>query len=319
MDWYTLGALVWLAISLWAGYRKGFWKSFAALASLLGAYWFSIVAARPVAHWAAAKLGYEEQSPWLVWAISAAVLFILAGFILRFIIALFAKALPRLPSALNRAGGATLGFANGVLIAVGAIWSLAFLQETLAYKAGVSDPAQVWGGRAPQVVLWSRALMSRAAGFAYDSSELNDTTVALTEAFLASPTGFVDDLKRSAASSEFRDLVQNKEVATLVRERDIEGVLNSPSFQEFIAVPETQELARKLSGNERFDEREFANTVVDIWAQVDHLQNQPEFQELMHDEEIRNYLNGQVQLNASLLKKAQKFLNLLAANNADKN
>lgn len=312
MIWFTLGTVVWLLLSGVMGFYRGFWKALAAFISLVGAYVFSVVGAPYGAQFAAHNLGLESLSAIVLWGFSAAVIFVVSGFVLRLLVSLLAKMIPELPNAVDKAVGAVLGLANGAVLSIGIIWAAAFLFETSAMQQGVTDPKQIWQGHPPAVVNWSRSVMAGLVQLLYPQSSSDDALSSLSSAFVEQPSAVMHDINTSLQSQEFRELIHNQSLVEVVRENDVEQLASSREFQNFIEQPSMKNLVEKLAVNENPTREDLAQQALVVWQKIDRIKHNPEMQSILNDSEVKAFLDGNGQVSTRLLEKADQVLKLIS-------
>lgn len=318
MDYFTMAAIVWLAIFLLLGLVKGFWKSLAAATSLVLAYFASVYFAPGLADWAVGQFASINLSRTVWWGIGAAVIFIVVSLVVRLIVLGIGKSLPIGPRIIDRLGGALVSVGYGAVLGAALLWGLAFLADSWNLRQ------ERMGGQADSrldtsspAVAWSRRIMSRWINWNIRQSGGSDALAGMSAAIVERPAQVMADVQATVQSPEFKELVRSKNVKTLIEQRDAEKLQRSVEFQQLMRQPAVKQLREAIAPEAGgWSETKIAQETVDIWTRVEHLRTQPEVAELLSDPEVQAFLQGGGKVTPSLIDKGQKLLAMLGREGA---
>ncbi len=304
MEYLNLAAIVWLALFAGVGFLRGLWRSLAGLLSMIGAYWISASLAGPVL-----QLVRERWQPDLpegiLLVVVASALFVVSGFVLRLVLLMLLRTIPVGNPLLNRVGGLMTGLFYGGLLGMFIVWGASFTLENLALARG---EAVNYEETSPLVSL-ARKFVGRLLEWNARQAGAPVPALQLTRAMAERPTELLQGLQGAIQSREFQQMVNDREFAAMVQSRDVEAVQASPGFRNLVRSPAVQDLARTLerSGVE-WSDGQLAEYTVDIWNRVDEIRNDESLKSLMEDEEVQDFLRGEGNMSADLLRKLRALM-----------
>lgn len=319
MDYFTLGLLVWTALFVLLGVVRGFWKALAAALSLVGAYAASATFAPALTQFLLRVFESANLGETVTWVASAALIFMLAGLLIRLAVVLLGRSWPVTHRPLDAAGGAVLSGAYGVALALVTIWGVSFLVET--YHA--RQPEQVTSTdtvnvQQSAVVALSRRLMAGLVRWNALQGGATERTAQIASAYARQPKEVLDAVQDSVRSDEFKQIVGSEEARRMVREQDVEGLQRSSEFVRLMQQPAVQKLRALLADNEAgWSDEAVAEQMVQVWSEVDEVAQSPEVKALINDPEVLSFLRDGGQLTPALLSKAQAFLRATASDNKE--
>ena len=313
MDYFTIAAIVWLAIFLLLGLLKGFWKSLAAATSLVLAYFASAYFAPGLADWAVVQFASINLSRTVWWGISATVIFIVVGLVVRLIVLGISKSLPIGPRIFDRLAGAVVSIGYGAVLGAALLWGLAFLADSWNLRqermGAQADPRLDTSSPA---VTWSRQMMSRWINWNIRQSGGSEALAGMSAAIVESPARVMADVQTTVQSPEFKELIRSENVKSLVEQGNAEELQRSVEFQQLMRQPAVKQLRETIAPESGgWNETKIAQETVDIWTRVEQLKTQPEVAELLNDAEIQAFLQNGGKVTPSLIDKGQKLLMLL--------
>lgn len=313
MDYIAVATLVWTALFLLLGFVRGFWKGLSACVSIVLAYWGSANYAGSFAEWLNSNIDAVQLSSTVAWGVSAFALFVLISILVRTLFYLIEKSVPISNTLANRGLGALLSGVHGAAIGVFILWGFSVLVDSWEKQSGrKTDIAD------SPLVDYSRELVASLSAWNMRKSGASDTVVGLTAAITENPTEVLDDVKGTFKSTEFQNMLNNEEIKSFIASKDLDSLKQSPEFQAFMNNASLKKLQQKMADNGvDWNQDEIASFTSDIWTNIDDIKNNPEYQQLINDPEVRDFLNGKGELNPGLLNKAQDLLSLVAG--ADEN
>lgn len=313
MDYFTIAAIVWLAIFLLLGLLKGFWKSLAAATSLVLAYFASTYFSSGLADWAVVQFASINISRTVWWGISATLIFIVVSLIVRLIVLGISKSLPIGPRIFDRIAGALVSVGYGAILGAALLWGVALLADSWNLRqermGAQADPRLDTSSPA---VNWSRRMMSRWINWNIRQSGGSEALAGMSTAIVESPAQVMSGMQATVQSPEFKELVRSENVKALVEQGNAEGLQRSVEFQQLMRQPAAKQLREMIAPESGgWDETKIAQETVEIWSRVEQLKSRPEVAEILNDPEIQGFLQGGGKVTPSLIDKGQKLLRLL--------
>lgn len=313
MDYITLAAVLFTVMFVVWGIFRGFWRSLAAIVSFLIAYTASMLFAMPLSKVLGGWLDLGSLNEPVAWGISATLLFVVVGVVVRLGILMVGKVFPVGNMIVNRTGGAILSGGYGAGIVVLLVWGASLLMDTWNGQVARSQQLDLAAnGDAPKVVVWSRSVVGELVSWNARHSGASETAAEMAGAFAKDPAKALKRMKEALITPEFKEVVSSEKLQGYVRDNDVEALKNSPEFTAFVAHPSVKQLQAVLlpSGADMSDE-EVAEHMAELWHDVDAVKNDPEVKVLLDDPEVQAFLQGGSQLTPSLLSKGQVILELI--------
>lgn len=318
MDYFTIGAIIWVGIFLLLGILKGFWKSVAAAASLFLGYFASVyfgawTADYFVEQFASLKIG---RSVW--WVMGATLIFIVVSLVVRLLILAVGKSLPIGSRLFDRLGGGVISVGYGAVLGAVLLWGAAFLADSWNLRqerAGGENAARI--DTSSPAVTWSRRLMAYWVNWNVKQSGGSETLAGISRAVAESPARVMAEVQSTVRSSEFKQLIQSEHVQELVAQQDSAALQCSPEFQQLLQQPAVQELRKVIAPDSAgWSEEKIAQEAVDIWNRVEQLKSHPQVAQLLNDTELQAFMQGSGNITPSLLSKGQELFSLLGRDTA---
>lgn len=313
MDYFTVGAIVWLAIFALLGLLKGFWKALAAAASLALAYWASVYFAPPLAQFLSHQFSSIHLSETVWWIASAVVIFMVAGLLVRLLVLAVAKPLPIHNGLINRLGGGLISVGYGAVLGAALLWGLAFLADTwnLREKNSATQSEWTFDTSAP-VVTWSRRMMAQWVNWNVQQSGGSEAVAGMSAAMVERPAEVMANVQATVQSPAFKQMVASEKLQRIVQQRDAHALQRTPEFNQFLQQPAVRELRDQIAPEANgWSDQKIAEETVDLWTKVEQLKTRPEVAEVLNDPEVQAFLQGGGKITPSLLTKGQKLLALL--------
>lgn len=313
MDYFTMAAIVWLAIFLLLGLLKGFWKSLAAATSLILAYFASVYLAPGLADWAAVQFASINVSRTVWWGVGATIIFIVVSLLVRLIVLGISKSLPIGPRLFDRLAGALVSVGYGAILGATLLWGLAFLAESWNLRQErMGEEVDPRLNTSSPAVTWSRQMMSRWVNWNIRQSGGSDALAGMSAAIVERPAQVMADVQATVQSAEFKELVRSENVKALVEQGNTKALQRSAEFQQLMQQPSVKQLREAIAPESGgWSETKIAQETVDIWTRVEQLKTQPEVAELLSDPEIQGFLQSGGKVTPSLINKGQKLVALL--------
>lgn len=314
MDYFTIGAIVWLVVFLLLGLLKGFWKSLAAATSLILAYFASVYFASGVTEFLMDKFSSLKMGRTVWWIIATTAIFIAVSLIARLIVLAVGRSLPVINRFFDRVAGGAISVGYGSLLGAVLLWGLAFLADSWNLRqerAGEGGASRI--DTSSPAVAWSRYIMSHWVNWNVKQSGGSDALAGMSAAIVESPAKVLADVQATVRSAEFKQLVQSEQVQQIVGRRDSEALQRSPEFQQLLQQPAMKELRNVIAPESSgWSEEKIARETVDIWTRVEQLKTRPEVAGLLNDPEVQSFLQGGGKISPSLISKGQELLTLLS-------
>ena len=316
MDFITLGAFVFIVLfGVW-GFFRGFWKSLAAIVSLVVAYFLAAFLAMPLSGVLIKNFGVEDVNEQVLWGICSIVLFIVISFVTRLGIVLLGRALPIESLIINRVTGAAISAAYGAALVVFVVWALSFSLQTVDGATGVVKRLDMEkGGSTPLVVEWSREIMAIILKWNSEKGGASKAVQEVTQAFAKSPVELMAKIKDAAGTGEFRQMMSDPELIEKVKAGRFEEVKQSRKFKALMGNPTVKSLQEQLTPSGHAGTREeLVDQVMALWQDVLYVRDDPEVESLLNDPEVQRFIQGDgSQVSLSLLGKARDLLSIISS------
>lgn len=313
MGYFTMAAIVWLAIFLLLGLLKGFWKSLAAATSLILAYFASVYFAPGLADWAVVQFSSINIGRTVWWGVGATLIFIFVSLLVRLVVLGISRSLPIGPRLFDRLAGALVSVGYGAVLGATLLWGLAFLADTWNLRQErMGEEIDPRLNTSSPAVTWSRQMMSRWVNWNIRHSGGSEALAGISAAIVARPAQLMADVQATVQSPEFKDLVGSDSVKTLVEQRNAKALQRSEEFQQLMSQPSAKLLREAIAPESGgWSETKIAQEAIEIWTRVEQLKTQPQVAELLNDPEIQGFLQGGGKVTPSLIDKGQKLVVLL--------
>lgn len=314
MDYLTPAALIWVAIFVLLGLARGFWKALAALLGLAGAYVASAYFTPPLKRFLLRVFESANLGETVTGVVSATIIFVLAGLLIRLVVVLISRSLPVTHRLLDAVGGALFSGVYGAVMALVMVWGTSFIIESY-HSQKVADNQEIvtLADSSPPIVAFSRQIMADVIGWNLRQNGASEQAARIAEVYARQPSEVLNTLQNSVRSEEFKGVINSEAVQRMVQEHDSEGLHKSPEFTRLMQQPAVQKLRAMISpkGAEWSDEK-VAQQMVDVWGGIEQVKSNPEVKVLIEDPEVQSFLRDGGKVTPSLLAKGQKLLAILA-------
>lgn len=300
MDISLMIFVVVTAFFTFRGYRQGLLSALSRVLGLLAGYGAAIFYAEPVARIIEADYPLQAIAAFIT---ASVVLFIGAGMVVSALFWIIEKLLPQKEnrSAASRTGGALVGMAVGVVLAIAVIWSFAFVRD----MRSVAAPGQVAAAESPSPNAGDlpgrnsavERFVQQAAGKVVDTAmsavSAKPPVAKLSAALVRAPAETAMQMQRLTQSGDLQQLLNSPENQAVLNSGSTEAVRQLPAFQQLVNNPDMIALARAAG---MLDERAvgrvqmetvLAGQVTDIWARVQRVKDDDRVQAIINDPEFQ--------------------------------
>jgi uncharacterized membrane protein required for colicin V production len=294
MDLSLIIFVVVSAYFVYRGYRKGLLRSLAGIVALAAGYVAVIFLVAPVGEYLQHQTGLQGFLPTII---SALVLFIGAGIVIRILFGVIGKMLSAEDNRSNASafGGAAIGLVTGVVVATLAVWGLNYVREMNGLGGGNAE-AEV--RRNPSTIeKFAGKAAGEAVGGALSLVDTQPEVSRLGKALIASPGVITRHIKRLSTSPELQQLFNDPKHQAALNSGDIDAVQALPAFRELVRNEDMQALAQaagvidEASGS-MAGEAELAARFSDIWQRVQRVKDDDRVQAILGDGEFMQQLQN---------------------------
>lgn len=312
MDIFLIIFIIIVAISAFRGYKSGILVIVSRTISLASAYLVAIIFTDKFANW------LQQISPvkgLFAYALAGVILFTITGLLLSTVLSLITKKLasksaqPELPSA---AAGGLIGAVIGGVIGIFAIWFISAFQGILQVKKGEAISYSSFQKTSQKIIKGAIKGVAEAAS--------NHSDIASGAAQLVSnPAENIQHFNQLTKQGILRDFLQNHQVRSALDSQDSYALLNSVEFEKLMENPDFIALTKSLSLPEDKSERDHqvALKITNTWAQIDQVQNNQEYLELMQDPEVKQAFQSGNLLKLLNNQKIERILSIISSSEVD--
>lgn len=293
MDWSLIIFLIVILFFAYRGYRKGLLKSVARILSVVAGYVCALLYTGQVSQLVESVSGLQGIVAFLVASLT---LFFGAGLVVSLLFWLFAKLLlGEAPvSTASAYGGAAVGAATGLLLAIVVIWGLAFVRDSSPAAAPASTTAE----NPSKVEKLANRIAGKAVASAMSLGSANPEVAKLTAAMAAAPADMVQRAQRLAQSEDMVAILNDPRSQAALDSGDYEAVRRLPAFQRLVNNPDmlvianaSGLLADASAGNQALDVA-LATQLTDIWGRAQRVKNNQRVQEIIGDAEFQQRIRS---------------------------
>ena len=318
MDWSLVIFLVVVLFFAFRGYKKGLLKSLARILSVLAGYICAILYTGQAAH--IVETSFQLQGIAAFLFASAACFFgaaLLVGLLFRLIEKLMLE--DESISIASSLGGAAVGSATGVLLAIVIVWCVAFVRD--------SQPAAVPETAATTKPSKIEKLANRAAGKAVASAmslgSAEPEVVKITAALAEAPADMMQRAQRLAQSEDMKEILNDPRSQKALNSGNSEAVRQLPAFQRLMENTDMQALA-SASGllddtaqdNQSVDAA-MAAQLTDIWGRAQRAKNNKRVQEIIGDAEFQQKIRSGNPMDLLTNDKLLELADIIFADESD--
>lgn len=314
MDW-TLIVFVGIVLFFgYRGYRRGLLRSLARILSVVAGYACAIIYTEEASRLLEANSQLQGIIAYIVAGLG---LFIGAGIGVNLVFWILQKLLGHdgEVSLGSRAGGAAVGLATGLLIAIAVVWAVAFVRDTrpdVQKRAAVTKEPN-------RIEALANRIAGKAVGSAMSISSANPEVVRLTAALAESPGEIVQQAQRLAQSDDMTALLHDPQNQAVLNSGDLEAVRQLPAFQQLMRNPDMQALAESTGlldetlQNEHGTEAALAQKITDIWGRTQRVKTDPRLQAILSDPAFRQDIQSGNPLDLLGNEKLLELANIIFA------
>lgn len=283
----------------WRGYRHGLLEAVSRATGLLGGYITALLFTLPLGRWIENHTDLPGLLPYMV--ASAVFLFgvsILISLLFDLINHLWPNHLRS--ETLASLGGALFGALIGACIGLLLIWAasliLGFTQGRIQSPSELAVTAQRLAGRAVHLTLAR-----------FDPPPAVRTASA---AFLQSPQDTVARLQRISMRHDIKNLLRDPNLQAVLNSNDLQQLQQHPEFQQLVKDKDMQHLLT-ITGPSHNKQERLAQGLNDLWQRLQRLQTNPEYQALLRNKEFRQQLHSGNPLVLISSPELQRFTELV--------
>jgi len=273
------------------GFFKGFLRSLSRTLSFLGAYAAAFYFANPVSVLAKQYLKLDGM---LAYVLSGLAIFILVATLIRLVFWLIIRLSPHDPdhiSTASRLAGLVIGALAGVVIALLLVYTWSVYQD--ARRADNPVPvAQTPADKA------ARTFVSKTAAGILSLTTDNQTTVKMSESFIADPVLSVNRIHRILDNSDLQALLADERSQRLMRSGDIDSLMQIPEFNRLMNNTDMKELlaASGIDISRQDSARQTARKIALAWQQIQLMQDDPRVEAIINDPAFQQQLQAKNKL-----------------------
>lgn len=288
MDWSLIVFLVIVLFFGYRGFRRGLLRSLGRILGIAAGYACAILYTDEAARLVEAETQLRGVVAFIVAALG---LFAGASIAVGLLFWVLAKLLGEdgRPSWGSRTGGAAVGAATGLVVAIVVIWSVAFVRDTrpnlLPQSATVEEPSPVEE--------LANTVAGKAVGSAMSLGSASPEIVRMTAALAESPGEIVQRAQRLGRSEEMSALLHDPNNQAVLNSGDIQAVRELPAFQRLLQNPDMLALAESTgllddaAASSLGTEEALARQLTDIWGRAQNVKTDPRVREILADPEFR--------------------------------
>ncbi|MDH3387645.1 MAG: CvpA family protein [Gammaproteobacteria bacterium] len=293
MDWSLVIVVCVVLYFAYRGYRNGLLKSVSRISSVLAGYLCAIFYTGQFTPVIESQLALQGIAAFIVASLA---LFVGASLAVVFIFWVIAKILAdgAAVSTASSIGGAAVGSATGVLLAIVVVWGFAFARDTLstastdvAARSGPSDIERL-----------ANKAAGKAATAAMTLGSANPEVTRLGAALFESPAEITRLAQRLGRSEELSMLLNDPENLAVLNRGDHAAVQNLPAFRQLVNNPDTRALAAVTGLVDEADENNqsldaaLAIKLTDVWGRAQRVKNDARVQEILGDPEFQQEIQS---------------------------
>lgn len=318
IDWSLIVFLAVIAFFAFRGYKKGLLKSLARILSVLAGYICAFLYTGQAARIVEVNFPLQGIAAFLVASLA---LFFGAGLLVSLLFWLLRKLLLKdeSVSTVSALGGAAVGSATGVLLAIVIVWCVAFVRDTRPIAAaGLATTA-----KPSQIEKLANRVAGKAVASAMSLGSANPEVTRITAAVAEAPADMMQRAQRLARSDDMTAVLNDPRSQAALNSGDIEAVRQLPAFQRLVKDADLQALA-SASGllddaarkNQAFDAA-LASRVTDIWGRAQRAKNNKRVQEIIGDAEFQQKIRSGNPLDLLTNDKLLELADIIFADQTD--
>jgi len=310
MDISLIIFIVVIAIAAFRGYKSGIFVIVSRIVSIAFAYLAAILLTENFAHW------LQQISPikgLFAYAVAGIILFTITSVLLSFIFSWLSKKVTIETGQRSKTSAVAGGIFGGVVggfVGVLAIWFVATFQGILQVKRGQEISYSSFQKTSQEII---KGAIEGVAEVVSDHSDIASGTAEL----LSNPAENIQHFNRLSQQGVLRNLLQDGVVRTALDSQNSDALFNSTAFQQLVNNDDFIALTKSLDLSEVKNEREkqLALKITNTWAQINQVQNNQEYLEIIQDPEIKQSLQSGDVLKLLNNEKIERLLQIISSSN----
>ena len=318
MDWSLIIFIVVILFFAFRGYKKGLLKSLARILSVLAGYICAFLYTGQALRIVEANFPLQGIVAFLVASLA---LFFGAGLLVSLLFWLVRKLLleDESISTASALGGAAVGSATGVLLAIVIVWSIAFVRDSRPAAALAATTA----ANPSKIEKLANRVAGKAVASAMSLGSANPEVTRLTAAVAEAPADMVQRAQRLARSDDMNAILNDPRSQAALNSGDVEAVRQLPAFQRLVNDADLQALA-SASGllddaarNNQAVDAALASRLTDIWGRAQRAKNNKRVQEIIGDTEFQQKIRSGNPLDLLSNDKLLELADIIFADETD--
>ena len=318
MDWSLIIFLVVVLYFAFRGYKKGLLKSLARILSVVAGYICAFLYTGQASRMVEAHFQLQGIAAFLLASLA---LFFGAGLLVSLLFWLVEKLLleDEPVSTASSLGGAAVGSATGVLLAIVIVWCVAFVRDTR--PAAAIEPATA--ANPSKIEKLANRVAGKAVASVMSLGSANPEVTKITAALAEAPADMVQRAQRLAQSDDMTEILNDPRNQAALNSGDAEAVRQLPAFQRLMNNADMQALA-SASGlledarqNNQAVDAAVATRLTDIWGRAQRAKSNQRVQEIIADAEFQEKIRSGNPLDLLTNDKLLELADIIFADEAD--
>lgn len=293
MDWSLIIFLVIILYFGYRGYRKGFFKSFTRILSVLAGYICALLYSGEASQLVEAQFQLQGIVAFIA---ASLMLFFGASVGVSLLLWLLGKLLidDDEVSTASSIGGGVVGLATGALLAIVIVWTVGFVKDMRPAEAVAAVPET----NPSKIQELANQVAGKAVASAMSLGDASPEVTKITAAMAAAPADMVQRAQRLANSDDMKAVLNDPHSRAALESGDYEAVRKLTSFQQLIANDDLQALANvtgllddAAQNNQAFDAA-MAEKLTDTWNRAQRVKNDKRVQEIIGDPEFQQKIQS---------------------------
>lgn len=293
MDWSPVIFFAIILFFAYRGYRRGLLRSLSRILGVVAGYACAIVYTGQVSQLIEASSQLQGIVAFIVAGLS---LFVGASLTVALLFWLLEKLLGGNAevSMGSAAGGAVVGLATGLLVALVVVWTISFVRDTRPDTAiAATAPA-----KSSRIEAMANEVAGKAVSSAMSLGSANPEITRMTAALAESPGEIVQQAQRLAQSEDMTALLHDPRNQAVLNSGDIDALRRLPAFQNLMRNPDLQALAEstglldEAAKNNQDADAVLAQQFTKIWSRTQKVKTDPRVQEILSDPEFRQKIQS---------------------------
>ncbi len=318
MDWSLIIFLVVVLYFAFRGYKKGLLKSLARILSVVAGYICAFLYTGQAARMVEAHFQLHGV---VAFVLASLALFFGAGLLVSLLFWLVEKLLleDEPVSIGSSLGGAAVGSATGVLLAIVIVWCVAFVRDIRPAAAVEAATAT----KPSKIEKFATRVAGKAVASAMSLGSANPEVTKITAALAEAPADMVQRAQRLAQSDDMTEILNDPRNQAALNSGDAEAVRQLPAFQRLMSNADMQALAsasgllEEAAQNNQAVDAALATRLTDIWGRAQRAKNNKRVQEIIADAEFQEKIRSGNPLDLLTNDKLLELADIIFADEAD--